>query len=58
LTLRKIDGKFALTIFNTPNIIVPVFSEQPQQHCLNIITMLAGQVELSENNDWRKYFLY
>jgi len=39
----KLDGKFALTILSTPNIIVPVFSEQPQQHCLSIITILAGQ---------------
>jgi len=44
---RKVDGKFALTILSTPNIIVPVFSEQPQQHCLNIITILAGQIKHS-----------
>jgi hypothetical protein len=30
---------------NTPIIIVPVFSEQQQQHCLNIITILVGQIK-------------
>jgi len=43
----KLDGMFALTISSTPNIIVPVFSEQPQQHFLSIITILAGQINHS-----------
>jgi hypothetical protein len=30
---------------STPIIIVPVFSEQQQQHCLSIITILAGQIK-------------
>jgi len=44
-TASKVDGKFALTILSAPNIIVPVFSVQPQQHCLSIITILAGQIK-------------
>jgi hypothetical protein len=44
-TISKVDGKFALTILSAPIIIVPVFSVQPQQHCLNIITILAGQIK-------------
>jgi hypothetical protein len=44
-TASKVDRKFALTILSTPNIIVPVFSEQPQQHFLSIITILAGQIK-------------
>jgi len=44
-TVSKVDGKFALTILSTPNIIVPVFSEQQQQHCLSIITILAAQIK-------------
>jgi len=42
-----LDGKFALTILSTPNIIVPVFSVQPQQHCLSMITILADQIKHS-----------
>jgi hypothetical protein len=45
--VSKVDGKFALTVVITPNIIVPVFSEQKQQHCLSMITILAGQIKLS-----------
>jgi len=44
-TASRVAGKFALTILSTPIIIVPVFSEQPQQHCLSIITILAGQIK-------------
>jgi hypothetical protein len=32
---------------STPIIIVPVFSEQQQQHCLSIITILADQINHS-----------
>ena len=32
--------KFVLTIFSTPNIIVPVFSVQPQQNLFSIIAIL------------------
>jgi hypothetical protein len=39
------DGKFALTILSTPITIVPVFSEQQQQHCLSLSTILAGQIK-------------
>jgi hypothetical protein len=46
-TVSKVDGKFALTISSTPIIIVPAFSEQPQQHCLSITTILAGQIKHS-----------
>jgi hypothetical protein len=46
-TVRRVDGKFALTILSTPNIIVPVFSVQPQQHCLSMITILADQIKHS-----------
>jgi hypothetical protein len=47
-TVSEVDGKFALTTLSTPNIIVPVFSEQQQpQHCLSIITILAGQIKHS-----------
>jgi len=56
-TASKVDGKFALTILSTPNIIVPVFSEKQQQHFLSILvdqikdrylrTMIGG-----------KFFLY
>jgi hypothetical protein len=45
-TVIKVDGKFALTMLNIPNIIVPVFSEQPQQHCFNG-TILAGSMKHS-----------
>jgi hypothetical protein len=52
-TIIKVDGNFAFTLWNTPIIIVPVFSEQQQQqqqqqqHCLSIITILAGQIKRS-----------
>jgi hypothetical protein len=42
-----VDGRFALTILNPPIIFVPVFSVQPQQHCLSMITILAGQIKHS-----------
>jgi len=42
-----LDGKFALTILSTPNIIVPVFSVQPQQQCLSMITILAVPIKHS-----------
>jgi hypothetical protein len=41
-TVSKENGKFSLTALSTPSIIAPVFSVQPQQHCLSIITILAG----------------
>jgi len=44
-TASKVDGKFALTILSTPNIIVPGFSEQQQQHFLSTITILEGQIK-------------
>jgi hypothetical protein len=44
-TASKVDGKFALTILSTPNIIVPVFSEKQQQHFLSTITILEGQIK-------------
>ena len=39
--------KFVLTIFSTPNIIVPVFSVQPQQNLFSIIAILARQIKPS-----------
>jgi hypothetical protein len=41
-TVSKVNGNVSLTILSTPNIIAPVFSEQPQQHSLSIIIILAG----------------
>jgi hypothetical protein len=43
----KVNRIFSLTAFSTPNIIAPVFNVQPQQHCLSIITILAGQIKHS-----------
>jgi hypothetical protein len=50
-TVSKVHGKFSLSALSTPSIIVPVFSEQPQQHCLSIITILAGKIKHSYLRD-------
>jgi hypothetical protein len=43
----KVNRKFSLTAVSTPIIIVPVFNVQPQQNCLSIDTILAGQIKHS-----------
>jgi hypothetical protein len=43
----KVNRKFSLTAVSNPNIIVPVFNVQPQQHSLSINTILAGQIKHS-----------
>jgi hypothetical protein len=43
----KVNRKFLITTVNTPNVIAPVFNVQPQQHCLSINTILAGQIKHS-----------